>query len=160
MARARYQALATLLDRRGGVRAGALGSNRVVDRTAALAVAEALAYYRRGLGPKALTALKRPGAMALLEAHGEALRGGVERFVADCKLYRGQSRPFVSDLDLLAMLHLEQALLAGAERSWAGELLLTGGRPLVEVDPDRLDEAFGVTAELAYFRNGEWRRTP
>ena len=39
--------------------------------------------------------------------------------------------------------------LAGAERSWAGELPLTGGRPLVEADPDRLDAAFGVTAELA-----------
>jgi hypothetical protein len=54
------------------------------------------------------------------------------------------------------MLQFEAALLAGDNRSWAGDLLLTGGRPLIEVDPDRLDEALGVDASRPCYRQGKW----
>jgi hypothetical protein len=155
--RRRYLALATLLDRRGGAGGWSGREEAEIDRTAALALAEALSHYRNGNGDKALTSLRSPGAMDLLRGHGPALRGGVDRFLADCQLYKGQSRPFVSDQDLVVMLRLEVALLAGRERTWADELLLTGGRPLVEVDPGRLEETFGVDASRPYFVDGEWR---
>ena len=158
--RRRYQALATLLDRRGGVGGWSRAPEDEIDRGAALALAEALSHYRTGHGGRALAALRDPGAMALLQQHGDVLRGGAERFLADCRLYRGQSRPYVSDQDLVRMLRLEVALLAGHERSWADELLLAGGRPLVDVDPGRLEETLGANPSRPYWRRGEWRGEP
>ncbi len=126
------------------------------DRIAALAVSEALSHYRRGQGALALAALKEPGAMELLQAHGDVLRGGTARFLADCELYRGRRRPMVSHRDLVTMLRLEAALLSGPARNWSGEILVSGGRPLIEVDPGRLAETLGVDTTRPYYRNGRW----
>ncbi len=126
------------------------------DRLAALAVSEALSHYRRGKGALALAALKAPGAMDLLQSHGDVLRGGTARFLADCALYRGRQRPMVSHRDLVTMLRLEAALLSGPVRNWSGEILLSGGQPLIEVDPGRLAETLGVDTTRPYYRNGRW----
>ncbi len=156
-AKRRLMALAALLDAGAGGRGlEQLGAAVEYDRGAALAVAEAFGHYRRGDGSRAEAALRTGGALELLEAYGHVFRGGAKRFVEDCKLYRSARKPLLTDQDLVRMLRFEAALLAGANRSWSGELLLTDGRPLIEVDPDRLDETLGVDGSRACFRDGEW----
>lgn len=123
---------------------------------AALAVGNALSHYRRGRGPQALTALKEPGATELLMRYERMLPGGFLRFQEDCKAYHGQSKPSLSPGEVTRMLRFEAALLAGKDREWSGEILLTGGQPLVEVDPTHLDESLNVDASRPYFRRGRW----
>lgn len=150
-------ALAALLDERGGVAGwGQPDEATQISTSAAVAVGEALSYYRRGRGSRALAVLEKPGAMALLESVGDVLRGGAKRFVEDCKLYRGQRKPTLTEDDLRRMLQLEAAVLAGIDRAWSGELLLGRGRPLVEVDPDNLPQTLGVDASRPYYRRGRW----
>ncbi len=150
-------ALAALLDERGGVAGwGQPDEAPQISASAAVAVGEALSYYRRGRGPRALSVLEKPGATALLESAGGVLRGGARRFMEDCKLYRGQRKPTVTEDDLRRMLQLEAAVLAGVDRAWSGQLLLGRGRPLVEVDPDNLQQTFGVDASRPYYRRGRW----
>ncbi len=157
-AKRRLQALAALLDERaGGLGRGPAGETTYYDRAAALAVTEALSFYRRGNGAKALASLRAPGAMEILDAYPVVFRGGAGRFVEDCRLYRGSRRPLISEQDLIRLLQFEAALLAGEQRSWSGELLLTGGRPLIEVDPDRLELSFGVNASKPCFGDGTWQ---
>lgn len=153
-AKRRLLALAAMLDSAGF--GAALTQAVEPDRAAALAVAEACGHYRLGEGTKAGAALRTPGAMELLETYGDFFRGGARRFVEDCKLYRGSRRPMLDDQELTRMLRFEAALLAGANRSWSGELLLTSGRPLIEVDPDRLDETLEADVSRACFRDGQW----
>ena len=150
-------ALAALLDERGGVAGwGQPEDAPQISASAAVAVGEALSYYRRGRGPRALAVLETPEATALLESSADVLRGGAKRFIEDCKLYRGQRKPMVTEDDLRRMLQLEAALLAGADRTWSSQLLLGRGRPLVEVDPDNLQQTFGVDASRPYYRLGRW----
>ncbi len=158
-AKRRLLVLAALLDER------AAGSGREperpawADRAAALAVSEAIGHYRRGEGSKAINRINAPGAAALLEAcSGMIFRGGAERFIEDCKTYRGARRPGVPASDLLTMLRFEAALLAGEKRSWSQDLLLGGGRPLLEVDPDRLADSLGADPAFACWRGGRWQR--
>ncbi len=160
-AKRRLLALASLLDQRSGV-GGAHQTNPAgdLDPVAVLAVAEALSHYRKGQGARALAALARPGAMELLEAHGHVLRGGVRGFLEDCRLYRPPRKPTLSPNDLMTMLRFEAALLAGPQRSWSSDLLLTNGQPLIEADPDRLADMLGVDASKPYFRHGRWLAHP
>ncbi len=156
-AKRRLQALAALLDMRaGGLRRGPAGET-TYDHVAALAVTEAFSYYRKGNGAKALAALRAPGAMEILEAYPVVFRGGADRFVEECRRYRGSRPPRIFVQDLVRMLQFEAALLAGEDRTWAGELLLTGGRPLIEVDPDRLESSFGVNGSKPCYRDGQWQ---
>lgn len=123
---------------------------------AALAVAQAFSHYRAGNGAQALAALRTPGATELLKQHERLIPGGLNRFLEDCKVYKGQLRPTLSSGDITRMLRFELAILTGPERSWSSELLLSAGQPLVEVDPDRLEESLGVDASRPYYRNGRW----
>lgn len=155
-ARQRLLALAMLLDNRGGVGLGPIGADAEVDPAAALGLSEAFSYYRQGNGPRALKVLEDSGAMPVLEAHDRFVRGGIKRFIEDCKNYRGQLRPMLGELDIDRMLQLERSLLSGADRDWASELQLTDGAPLAEVDPDRLDTSLGVDATKPIYRDGHW----
>ena len=119
-------------------------------------VTEAFSHYRRGKGSRAMTALRTPGARELLDSCDRFLYGGVHRFLEDCKLYRGKLRPGLSEEDRVRMLRLEIALLTGDERPWSSELLYAGGRPLVEVDPDQLEEAFRTDTSRPMYRGGRW----
>ncbi len=127
---------------------------------AVLAVADALSHFRKGNGSRAQAVLRRPGARELLLGHQHVLRGGIKRFDEDCKLYRNQQRPTQSEAELTRLLRFEAALLAGPDRSWSGDLLLGAGRPLIEVDPDRLQDAFGIDASRPIYRNGRWVPSP
>ncbi len=153
--RRRMLALASMLDPRGAALPPSPDPGD--DPAAALAVAEALGHYRRGEGARAEAALRRAGAMELLESCGHVLRGGAKRFVEDCRLYRGSRRPQLGAEELATHLRLEAALLAGADRTWSGELLLSTGRPLIEVDPERIEEALGVDRSKPRYRNGLWQ---
>jgi hypothetical protein len=158
--RRRLLALASLLGGGGiGQAASAplgAGMGEAPDPAAVLALTEAFSYYRRGRGPQAMAALRTPGAMELLTSCEQYLRGGADRFLEECGRYRGQLRPGLSDGDEVRMLRLEVALLAGAERPWSSDLLYGRGQPLIEVDPDRLEETFGVDASRPLYCAGRW----
>ncbi|MHC4218605.1 MAG: hypothetical protein ACYSU7_09145 [Planctomycetota bacterium] len=157
-AKRRMIALGTLLDRRaGGLIGQQPGGAAPIHPEAALAVSEAISYYRKGDGARALKALDQPGAMDLLDAWGSVVfRGGATRFVEDCRLYRGARKPTLTPQDQIAILRFEAAILAGNDRAWSGDLLLTEGRPLIEVDPDRTEEVLGVDGSRPCYRNGHW----
>jgi hypothetical protein len=154
----RLLALAALLDERaGGLIVGPAGETAYHDRASVLAVTNALSFYRMGHGAKAASALRAPTAKQILDTYDSIFRGGSERFIEDCRLYRGTRRPVISESDHLRLLRFEAALLAGDDRSWSGELLLNQGRPLIEVDPDRLGSSFGVNAAHPCYRDGRWQ---
>jgi hypothetical protein len=155
-ARRRLQALAGLLGDRMHMTLSTQRTSVEPTPGAALSVARALSHYRRGQGSKALDALEEPGATALLEAHQDALVGGLRRFVEDCKLYRGRLRPSISETDIDRMLHLELLLLAGINRPWSSELVLGYAFPLIEVDPERLEESLRIDASRCIYRDGRW----
>jgi hypothetical protein len=95
--------------------------------------------------------------MDLLDAWGGVIfPGGATRFIEDCRIHRGSSKPTLSPRENLELLRFEAAILAGDSRSWSADLLLTEGRPLIEVDPDRLDEALGANGSMPCFRDGRW----
>jgi hypothetical protein len=127
---------------------------------AALAVSEAFSHFRQGRGSRALALLEADGAMRAFLMCERAVPNGTARFLEDCKHYQGNRRPQLAPGDVTDMLWLESALLAGADRSWSGELLLTRGQPLIEVNPDRLDRAFGVDASRPCWRDGRWVPCP
>ena len=159
-AQRRLKALASLLDdhRFSSVPSSSAELDQRVTFTpeAIVGATEALGRYRNGQGALALTAARKPGVMEVLESANSAIPGGVARFLEDCKLYRGSVKPSLSDDEINALLRLEASLLAAGNRSWSGELLMSGGRPLVEVDPDRLEESLGVDASRCVYRNGRW----
>lgn len=164
LAKTRLLALATLLQQRAGDLAwidSRSAANRLdLGGEAALAVSEAIGFYRAGDGARAMSRLERPGAMALLQTCSGALRGGVAGFIEDCKHYRQQRPPPLPDTAVNDLLRLENALLAGDQRPWSSDLMLTGGRPLLEVDPDNLEAALGVDASRPYYRAGRWVAEP
>jgi hypothetical protein len=131
-----------------------------IDPAIAMNVSEAFSYYRRGLGRRALAKLDDEESLALLGSLDSVLRGGSKRFLEDCKLYdrNRQVRPSLSEPNLTKMLQVERALLAGLNRGWTSELLLTDGAPLIEIDTQRLDILLDVDAHLCLYRDGRWVR--
>lgn len=126
------------------------------SESTALSVTAAFSYYRRGLGSRALSQLRKPGAEEMLMSLGHLLRGGSARFLEDCKLYNGRVKPTLTDFHLVKMLTIERAILSGLDRSWASELLLSQGRPLIEIESDRLDQVLGVDPSRCIYRGGRW----
>jgi hypothetical protein len=157
LAKTRLSALASLLGDGQFMQRQSFGAadSDQLGGPAALAASEALSHYRRGEGSQALKALEKTGAQQILERYDQLLPGGLARFVEDCKHYKGQLKPTLSPGDITRMLYLEAALLS-ADRTWSAELLLTGGKPMIEVDPTSLDQTFGVDVSKPYFRHGRW----
>ncbi|MHC4946649.1 MAG: hypothetical protein ACYTG1_00085 [Planctomycetota bacterium] len=155
--RRRLTALAGLLDRPGAAAGlGGMTPASAADPVPAVAVSEAFGHFRQGRGSRALSTLGEDEAMGIVESHEHALRGGLRRFVEDCKLYRSGLRPTLSEAQLENLLLLEAGLLAGERRSWAADLHLGRGRPLVEVDPRRLEQTLGVDPARSLYRDGRW----
>lgn len=163
----RLLAMASLLSGTGGRSGGGTGGGSGggllgrgdeggFSESTALSVTEAFSYYRRGLGSRALSQLRKPGAQEMLKSLGHLLRGGSARFLEDCKLYNGRVKPTLTEFHLVNMLTVELAILSGPERSWASELLLSRGRPLIEIESDRLDQVFGVDPSRCVYRGGRW----
>ena len=155
--RARYRLAGMLLDRRGAVVVDDLGASSAEPAPAtSLMLSEAMSLYRRGLGQRVAKLLDQPGVGALLDAHADAIDGGPNRLREDAKSYRGQARPPLRPEALTSLLRLEIGLLAGRDRPWSSDLLLTHNTPLPEVDPGRLETLFDVDATRATFRGGVW----
>lgn len=160
--RDRLLALADLLPGRDVFRAWAptMEEEEAVSPTTALALSEALGYYRQGHGNRALALLDKHDLRPVLTRFGDLLPGGPERFLEDCKHYTGGRKPTIFEGGIARMLTLEAALLGGKERSWAGEVMLTGAAPLIEIDPANLDEMLEVDATRPYFVNGSFEASP
>lgn len=126
------------------------------NETIALKVTDAFSFYRRGLGARALRQLRKPGVDDMLESLDHLLRGGSARFREDCRLYNGRAKPMLTEFHLVKMLTVEKAILSGPERSWSSELLLSRGRPLIEIESDRLDQVLGVDPSRCVYRGGRW----
>ena len=155
--RRRLMALASLLDERSG--GGALyvpPRRESAPPSAALDLVQAFSYYRRGQGARARSLATEDNVLDLMSKHDALIPGGVDRFLEDCRLYRGEMQPNLSNRQLRNMLHLELALLAGEDRGWGTELAVTRGRPLIEVNPEQLAQTFGVDPERPLYRNGRW----
>ncbi len=136
-------------------------SDRRPTAAAAVALSEAFAFYRRGQGPRALGIVKGAEVDALLARYGAGTAGGAERFREDCRAYKGGLRPDPGRDARTAMLAIEESLLAaaagdGRAREWSSVLIETAGRPLIEIDSARLDEAFGVDPSKPWWRDGRW----
>lgn len=159
--RERFQALANLLPGRDLL---SIWSPRTTDEPVApsdaLALSEALGHYRQGRGNRALAVLQRHDTDRILDRFGHLLPGGPERFLEDCKHYTNGKKPTIFEGGIVRMLILESALLAGTERSWSGEVLLTAAQPLIEIDPDQLDQMLDADASRPYFVNGNFERMP
>lgn len=154
---ARLRTAAMLLDRRGGTPLGPEELERgAAAASAALALSEALSHYRRGQGAKVVKLLDEPGVAELVELHGSLIDGGPGRLREDAKAYRGQSRPSLKEASVTRMLQLEVGLLAGRDRPWSADRLLTGDQPLAEVDPGQIEELLDVDATRPLWRNGRW----
>lgn len=160
--RRRYIALASLLTPGGGVGAGAWG-DRVApsrppwvdpDAAAVLALCDALSFHRRGHGTRATSRLTRGDAVALLQSLSHALPSDtVSALMGGSQTPRAR---LYQPTQTVRMLYVEAALLAGTQRTWSSDLVLTQRNSLIEVDPDRLEEALDVDASRPRYRNGRW----
>lgn len=128
-------------------------------KLAALAISEAFSHYRQGQGQRAATMLRRDDLMQLLRTVESALPwASADAFLSECASRSTQLS--IADRRLVGLLQVERFLLSGAERDWAMELAFEHGRPLIEVDPSRLDKALNVDASRPYYREGQWRIRP
>lgn len=153
----RLRTAAMLLDRRGGTTLGPDELERgATDATTALALSEALSHYRRGQGAKVTRLIEDPAVAELIERYGTMLDGGPGRLREDAKAYRGQTRPSLKEAAVTRMLQLEIGLLAGRDRPWSADRLLTSDQPLAEVDPSQLAELLAVDRSRPLWRDGRW----
>lgn len=156
-AKRRLLALATLLDAHRS-RTSGLSLHQQPSTESVLTLCEALSLYRTGRGPQALSAVEQNNAMQLLQQYGHLLPGGYNQFQQDCRIYRNNLAPTLSDGELARLLRLEAALLAASQRSWSSDLLITGSAPLIEVDPQRIADALRVDVTRSVYRDGGWTR--
>ena len=126
-----------------------------IPADAALELSEVFSFYRRGMGSRVESKLADSNAGKLLKQIAPAI-GGERRFLENATRYRTGISPIKTDNELMTMLQLEIAMLAGENRPWSSELLLRGGRTLVEVNPERLADSFEVDGDALYYRNGDW----
>lgn len=161
--RRRLLALARRLEaaRPGGpLRPAALGEQAAPE--AAAAVSAALALRRLGDGRAALLRLEQAeGALPLAERTLAELPGGFDGFVRACERLGGDGAAVPMSREARLMeLRVERRMLAGETTAVVEDLLLQQGRPLIEIDLDRLDIELGMDRGRAWWRNGRWTGRP
>lgn len=150
--RARAEAAAELVGGQGVVR-----ESLRVEPGQVEALARSFSYYRRGDGRRALTALRRNGADALLEAIGARLPGGAQGYRDECAAMRSSSVT-VTDSELVRrQLEIELALRRGELRALSLDVALRGDEPLVEIDLADPQALWGVDPSRPWWRDGAWR---
>jgi len=77
-----------------------------------------------------------------------------------CDTCRGNPGPKLSELELVFQLRIESALLHGAHRSWAAQIVADGGAPLRDLDPTELAATYDVDPAKPLWRNGAWTEKP
>lgn len=79
--------------------------------------------------------------------------GSPWRICAHCG---GVPGPRLPRSELLSSLRAESALLEGTHRSWAAQLEVDFGAPLVDLVPEIVAQVFRVDTSLTIFRDGRW----
>lgn len=75
-----------------------------------------------------------------------------------CALCGGVPGPKVFRAELLNSLRVESVLLEGTQRSWAAQLAVDFGAPLVDPAPETVAQVFRCDPEKSVFRNGRWEK--
>jgi len=154
----------------------------------AFKTATMLGLARSGLGSRALAlrddpevrdALKRYGSMlgAAAEASIDAMirawpctecrnERSVQRRTSQgvetrlCNTCLGNPGPRLTLEEYIVQLRFESRLLKGVQRSWAAQLAMDGGAPLLDADPEGLARAlsarYGLQTERRLWRDGAW----
>jgi hypothetical protein len=55
---------------------------------------------------------------------------------------------------------MESLLLQGSQRSWAAQLSVDHGAPLLDPDPDAVADTFNIDPTLVLYRDGQWTIDP
>jgi hypothetical protein len=155
---------------------------------AALDLCAVLSFARTGEGRRASAILNQPEVSRLLESCDRLLGNGVpggasrvrkaiddwpacpqcrnRRSVKDqtgvhlCPFCHGTPGPQISQAELVAQLRTEATVLAGSQRSWAGQIIADAGAPLRELDVAEIAPSFGVSAATPLWRDGKWVADP
>lgn len=179
------RAMAGALDAPLGAAAGRVAPPR---DPAALDLCSVLSYSRTGEGRRAQPLLSQPEVARLLASCDRLLGGGFpggadrvrkalddwpscpqcrnRRTVKDaagvhlCPTCKGTPGPQLSGTELLNQLRTEAAVLSGAQRSWAGQLIADAGAPLRELDLPEIAVTYGVSALAPIYRDGRWAPDP
>lgn len=77
-----------------------------------------------------------------------------------CPVCGGMPGPKLTTGQLLGQLRFEAWLLQGKQRSWASQMGMDNGAPLVDPDPAKLGVLFGVDTDLVLWRDGLWMADP
>ncbi|TVQ53296.1 MAG: hypothetical protein EA377_08395 [Phycisphaerales bacterium] len=161
-----YRGLATLLAPPESVFSTSLigatlrDADATTDPVRARALVEAFSLYRRGHGRRALRTLQRADAVETLHTLNPIFPGGTHRFVQTAEGLHPGARPTVSDDDLTRLLQIEFALLAPNQVPWSVDLIWSRRAPLLEFNPGRLEETFGVDPDRTIYRDGRWVSPP
>lgn len=159
------------------------------DDIQALQLASAIGLIRAGEGRRAARLLARPEVARLLDQSESLLSPGGERGGADrlrrlmndrpvcpecrnrrftkgrdgvhlCPICHGHPGPPISRIELLYQLRLESVLLAGVQRTWAGQILTDDGAPLRDPDPAELAATYRVDPSKPFWHSGSWHESP
>ncbi len=130
------------------------------DPVRARALVDAFSFYRRGHGRRALRALQRADAVETLHTLDPIFPGGTHRFLQIAQTIHPGARPTLSDDDLTRLLQIELALLAPDKVPWSVDLTWSRRAPLLEFNPGRLEETFGVDPDRTIYREGRWVSPP
>lgn len=164
------------------------GTMQSLREPAALEVATLLSLMRTGEGRRGQRLLAQLNVSQTLERYDRALSptgiGGADRVrrtiesypqCTVCKNRRtireggtqvlcpscgGSPGPTLSSDELLAHLRTEAMLLAGTQRSWAGQVIADAASPLRELDLAELPATYGVDAARPLWRSGTWVADP
>jgi hypothetical protein len=150
----------------GHIRAGEGGAARRL--MAQPGVTEVLRRYERALGSTGGT-----GALQRLERYADqwpcrecnnaraisrpGQRGPEIRLCPTCE---GNPGPRLSDGELMIYLRFESMLLNGIQRSWGAQVMVDGGSPLRDPDPQELAATLGIDVSRPWWRNGAWSDRP
>jgi hypothetical protein len=77
-----------------------------------------------------------------------------------CPACGGIPGPSLTSRQVLGQLRFEAWLLQGHQRSWASQMGMDDGAPLVDPDPAQIGPLFGVDVTLVLWRNGVWIADP
>jgi len=84
-------------------------------------------------------------------------RGQAPRLCSNCK---GTPGPALDQSAFANHLRMESLLLQGSQRSWAAQLSVDHGAPLLDPDPDAVAETFNIDPTLVVYRDGQWTTDP
>jgi len=79
--------------------------------------------------------------------------GQVRRLCSTC---RGNPGPVISRAAHISYLGYQSLLLQGTQKSWAAELAVGLGRPILDPEPSEIAPNMGVDPTKVYFRTGRW----